>query len=91
MHFAVTIYYTIISGFKNSPNGLLLLLLKYAFCGYYILYHYFKILEIRQKFKNDPIVTRSTSQVANLVVITWIKFESYPIKTVGGDKFWKIV
>ena len=63
MHFAVTIYYTIIS----------------------------KILEIRQKFKNDPIVKKSTCQVANLVVIIWIKFESYPIKTVGGDRFWKIV
>ena len=43
MHLAVVIYYTIISGFKNSPNGLFLLL-KYAFCSYYrgIGYHYLK-------------------------------------------------
>ena len=59
MHFAVTIYYTIIS----------------------------KILKIRQKFKNDPIVKKSTSRVANLVVNICVKFESYPIKTVGGDRF----
>ena len=27
-----------------------------AFYSYYILYHYFKISKIRQKFKNSPIV-----------------------------------
>ena len=63
MHFAVTIYCTIIS----------------------------KILKIRQKFKNDPIVKKNTSRVANFVFNICVKLESYPIKTVGGDRFWKIV
>ena len=29
-----------------------------AFYSYYILYHYFKISKIRQKFKNSPIVKK---------------------------------
>ena len=29
-----------------------------AFYSYYILYHYFKISKIRQKFKNDQIVKK---------------------------------
>ena len=58
MHFAVTIYYTIIS----------------------------KILKIRQKFKNNTIVKKSTSRLADFVVNICVKFESYPIKTVGGDR-----
>ena len=32
-----------------------------AFCSYYISYNYFKISQIRQKFKNNPIVKKSTS------------------------------
>ena len=62
-----------------------------AFYSYYILYHYFKISKIRQKFKNTPIVKKSTSQVSDIILDACIKFESYPIKTVGGDRFWKKV
>ena len=58
-----------------------------AFYSYYISYHYFKISKIRQKFKNCPIVKKSTSQVSDIIVDACIKFESYPTKTVGGDRF----
>ena len=58
-----------------------------AFYSYYISYHYFKISKIRQKFKNSPIVKKSTSQVTDIIVDACIKFESYPTKTVGGDRF----
>ena len=34
-----------------------------AFYSYYILYHYFKISKIRQKFKNTPIIKKSTSHI----------------------------
>ena len=62
-----------------------------AFYSYYILYHYFKISKIRQKFKNSPIVKKSTSQVSDIVLNAGMKFESYMTKTVGGDRFWKKV
>ena len=62
-----------------------------AFYSYYISYHYFKISKIRQKFKNCPIVKKSTSQVSDIIVDACIKFESYATKTVGGDRFWKKV
>ena len=39
-----------------------------AFYSFYIIYHYFKILKIRQKFKNSPIVKKSTSQVRNIIL-----------------------
>ena len=59
-----------------------------AFYSYYILNHYFKISKIRQKFKNSPIVKKSTSQVCDIILDACINFESYPTKTVGGDRFW---
>ena len=59
------------------------------FYSYYILYNYFKISKIRQKFKKSPIVKKSTSQVSDIILDACIKFESYPTKTVGGDRFWK--
>ena len=62
-----------------------------AFYSYYILYHYFKISKIRQKFKNSPIIKKSTSQVSDIILDACIKFESYPTKTVGEDRFWKKV
>ena len=62
-----------------------------AFYSCYILYHYFKISKIRQKFKNCPIIKKSTSQVSDIILDAWIKFESYPTKTVGEDRFWKKV
>ena len=58
-----------------------------AFYSYYILYHYFKISKIRQKFKNSPIVKKRTTQVSNIILDACINFESYLIKTVGGDRF----
>ena len=39
---------------------------KDAFYSYYILYHIFKISKIRQKFKNNPIVKRNTSQMSDI-------------------------
>ena len=41
--------------FENYPMKTVL---GDAFYSYYILYHYFKILKIRQKFKNSPIVKK---------------------------------
>ena len=61
-----------------------------AFYSYYILYHYFKISKNRQKFKNNLIVQKRTNQINNIILNACIKFESFPIKTVG-DRFWKIV
>ena len=53
--------------------------------------YYTIISKIRQKFKNSSIVKKSTSQVGDIILDTCIKFGSYPTKTVGGDRFWKIV
>ena len=39
-----------------------------AYYSYYILYHCFKMSKIRQKFKNSPIVKKSTSQVSDIVL-----------------------
>ena len=58
-----------------------------AFCSYYMLYHYFKISKIRQKFKNSPIVKKSTSQVADIIHDASIEFENYPRITAGEDAF----
>ena len=58
-----------------------------AFIIYNILCHYFKILKIRPKYKNGPIVNRSTSQANEMVLDACMKFENYPIKTVGEDLF----
>ena len=46
-----------------------------------------KISKIRQKYKNNSIVKQSTSQVSDIILDTCIKFGSYPIKTLGGDRF----
>ena len=49
-------------------------------------------LQLFQKFpKNISIIKKRTSRVANLVPNTCVKFESIPLKTEGGDRFWKIV
>ena len=58
-----------------------------AFYSYYILYHYFKISKIRQKFKN-PIVKKSTSQVSDIILDACMQYESYPINTVGEEAFY---
>ena len=56
-----------------------------AFYNYCILYHYFK------NFKNSPKIQKwsdrqnSTSQASD-ILDTYIKFESYPTKTVE-DRF----
>ena len=59
-----------------------------AFYNYYILYHYFKISKIRQKFKNSPIIKKSTTQVSNIILDTCMQYENYPIKTVGEEAFY---
>ena len=58
-----------------------------AFYNYYILYHYFKISKIRQKFKKTPIVKKSTNQVSDIMFDACVQFENYPIKTVGEEVF----
>ena len=65
--------------FENYP----IKTLEDAFCSYYISYNYFKISKTRQKFKNTPIIKRSTSQVNDIVLDACMKFENYPIKAVG--------
>ena len=77
----------ILDAFVEFENYLIKTVGEDAFYSYYILYHYFKISKIRQKFKNNPIVKKSTSQVSDIVLNACIKFESYPTKTVGGDRF----
>ena len=74
--------------FENYPINIVG---EEGFYSYYILYHFFKISKIRQKFKNSPIVKKSTTQVSDIILDAWINFESYPTKTVGGDRFWKKV
>ena len=59
-----------------------------AFYSYYILYHYFNISKIRQKFKNSPIVKKSTIQVSNIILDVCMQYESYLIKTVGEEAFY---
>ena len=49
---------------------------------------YYTIISKFQKFKNNPIVKRSTSQVGDMILDACMKFENYPIKTVGGDAFY---
>ena len=58
-----------------------------AFYNYYILYHYFKISKIRQKFKNSPIVKKSIKQVSDIMLDACVQFENYPIKTVWEEVF----
>ena len=58
-----------------------------AFCSYYISYNYFKISKIRQKFKKNPIVKKITSKMSDIILDACMKFENYPIKTVGEDAF----
>ena len=62
-----------------------------AFYSYYILYHYFKISKIRQKFKNSPIVKKSTTQVSDIILDTCMQYEKYLIKTVGGEAFYNYI
>ena len=50
-----------------------------AFYSYYIIYHYFKISKIRQKFKNSLIVMKSTSQVSSIILDACMQYENYPI------------
>ena len=58
-----------------------------AFFSYYMLYHYFNISKFGQKFKNSPIVKKSTSQVADIIHDASMEFENYPRITVGEDAF----
>ena len=47
------------------------------------------ISKIQQKYKNIPIVKRSKSQANDIILDACIKFENYPIKTVGEDTFFQ--
>ena len=70
--------------FKNYPMKTVG---EEAFYNYYILYHNFKISKIRQKFKNTPIVKKSTNKVSDIMLDACVQFENYPIKTVGEEVF----
>ena len=60
-----------------------------AFYSHYILYHYFKISKNRQKSKSSSMVKKkNTSQMSDIILDACMKFEDYPIKTVGGDAFY---
>ena len=59
-----------------------------AFITYHILFHYFKISKISQKFKNSLIVKKITSQVSDIIVDARIQFENFPIKTVRDEAFY---
>ena len=48
---------------------------------------YYTIISKFQKFKNSPIVKKSTSQVADIIHNASMKFENYPIITVREDAF----
>ena len=42
-----------------------------AFFSYYMLYHYFKISKIRQKFKNSPIVKKAQARLLIYLMPVW--------------------
>ena len=73
--------------FENYP----IKTVEEAFYSYYILYHYFKISKIRQKFKNCPIVKKSTTQVSDIILDTCMQYENYPIKTIGEEAFYNYI
>ena len=52
-----------------------------ALCSYYISTI---ISKIRQKYLDHQ---KKNKRVANIVPNTCVKFESIPLKTVGGDRF----
>ena len=60
-----------------------------AFITYHILYNYFKISKIRQRFKNRPIVNKSITQVGDNILNGCKNFKRYLTNTVGGDRFKK--
>ena len=41
-----------------------------------------------KKFKNSPIVKKSTSQVSDIMLDACMQFENYPMKTVGEEAFY---
>ena len=47
-----------------------------------------KFQKNRQKFKNSLMVKKTTSQMSDIILDTCMKFQNYPIKTVGGDAFY---
>ena len=73
------IIFNVCMKFENYPMKTVL---GEALYRYYILYHYFKISKIRQKFKNCPIVKKSTSQVADIIHDPSMDFKNYPRITV---------
>ena len=59
-----------------------------AFYSYYISYHYFKISKIRQTFKYNLIVQKSTSKVSDIILYACMQYQNYPIKTDGEEAFY---
>ena len=70
--------------FENYPS---ITVWEDPFFSYYMLYHYFKVSKIRQKFKNSPIVKKSTNQVADIIQDASMEFENYPRISVGEHAF----
>ena len=60
-----------------------------AFYSHYILYHCFKISKkIAKNSKIVRLLKKSTSQMSDIIPDACMKFQNYPIKTVGGDAFY---
>ena len=59
---------------------------------HFIVTIYYNIISKFQKIaKNSKIVRwskKSTSQVSDIILYACMKFQNYPIKTVGGDAFY---
>ena len=55
---------------------------------YHISNYYFKTSEIRQKFKNSPIVKKGTSCISFILQKIPVLFQNDWMNTIGGDAFY---
>ena len=58
---------------------------------HFIVTIYYNIISKFQKIDENSkslMVKKSTSQVSDIILDTCMKFQNYPIKTVGGDAFY---
>ena len=59
---------------------------------HFIVTLYYNIISKFQKIAKNTKMVRSvknsTSQVSDIILDTCMKFQNYPIKTVGGDAFY---
>ena len=55
-----------------------------------IIYHIIisKFLKYTKKFKSSPIIKTSTCKAYDIILDACVKYENYPIKTVGEDIFY---